>query len=49
MVKLAGGIGPQTELPLTGLKAPEGIAVDRAGNVYVAVYGNQRVVKLPAH
>ena len=35
-------------LPFTGLSYPEGLAVDRAGNVYVADRGNDRVVKLPA-
>jgi serine/threonine protein kinase, bacterial len=46
-VKLAGGSGPQTELPFTGLNHPEGVAVDGAGSVYVTDYRNNRVVKLP--
>jgi serine/threonine-protein kinase len=37
----------QTTLPFTGLRGPEGIAVDSAGAVYVADYGNGRVVSLP--
>jgi DNA-binding beta-propeller fold protein YncE len=35
-------------LLLTGLKVPYGVAVDGAGSVYVADYGSQQVVKLPA-
>jgi DNA-binding beta-propeller fold protein YncE len=37
----------QTELPFTGLNRPSGVAVDAAGSVYVADYGNKRVVKSP--
>ncbi|HEX9175994.1 MAG TPA: hypothetical protein VF874_07835 [Mycobacterium sp.] len=41
--------GPtQTVLPFTGLDGPWGVAVDTAGNVYVADTGNSRVVKLAA-
>jgi len=36
------------ELPFTGLNKPGGVAVDNAGNVYVADTGNARVLKLPA-
>ena len=39
---------PQVELPFTGLNSPAGVAVDTAGNVYVADDHNNRVVKLPA-
>jgi serine/threonine protein kinase, bacterial len=39
---------PQTVLPFTGLDIPIGVAVDRAGNVYVADAGNNRVVQLAA-
>jgi serine/threonine-protein kinase len=35
-------------LPFTGLNSPWGVAVDSAGNLYVADSGNGRVVKLPA-
>ena len=39
---------PQVELPFTGVNDPEGVAVDSAGNLYVADNGNSRVLKLPA-
>jgi len=35
-------------LPFTGLKNPDGVAVDAAGNLYVSEYGSRRVLKLPA-
>jgi serine/threonine-protein kinase len=38
----------QTVLPLAGISNPGGVAVDAAGNVYVADTGNNRVVKLAA-
>ena len=40
--------GPQVTLPFTGLDDPEGVAVDAAGDLYVADYGNNRVLKLAA-
>jgi NHL repeat len=43
--------GAQVELPFTGLKGPSRVAVDFAGNIYVADSddsGNNRVLKLPA-
>jgi len=40
--------GPQVTLPFTGLSAPNGVAVDSAGNLYVADGLNGQVVKLPA-
>jgi serine/threonine-protein kinase len=46
-IKLAAGSRIQTVLPFTGLDSSLwGVAVDAAGNVYVAV--NNRVVKLSA-
>jgi serine/threonine-protein kinase len=53
VVKLSVSTGTQTALPFTDLKTPLGVAVDAAGNVYVANedgtrIGNDRVVKLMA-
>ena len=36
----------QTDLPLTGLKDPNGVAVDADGDVYITDAGNRRVLKL---
>ncbi|WP_428844446.1 SBBP repeat-containing protein [Mycolicibacter sinensis] len=36
------------KLPFIGLKAPTGITVDYAGNIYVTGYGAAQVLKLPA-
>jgi serine/threonine protein kinase, bacterial len=38
----------QTVLPFTGLREPQGLAVDSAGTAYVTDFGNNRVLKLPA-
>lgn len=38
----------QVVLPFTGLNDPFGVAVDSAGNVYAADFGNNRVLKLAA-
>ena len=38
----------QVELPFTDLNRPGGVAVDTAGDVYVADTGHSRVLKLPA-
>ena len=35
-------------LPFTGLKDPDGVAVDSAGNLYVTDSDNNRVLKLAA-
>ncbi len=49
VLRLAAGATTQTELPFTGLNRPMGVAVDTAGNVYVADSDNNRVLKLPPH
>lgn len=36
------------QLPFSGLKSPEGVAVDISGNVFVADTGNGRILKYPA-
>ncbi|CAM4307387.1 Serine/threonine-protein kinase PknD [Mycobacterium basiliense] len=38
----------ETVLPFTGLKSPQGLAVDHDGAVLVVDAGNRRVLKLPA-
>ena len=38
----------QTVLPFTGLKLPRSVAVDSSGTVYLADWGNNRVLKLAA-
>jgi serine/threonine protein kinase, bacterial len=38
----------QVVLPFTGLNGPVGVAVDAAGNLYVADNGNSRVLRQPA-
>jgi serine/threonine protein kinase, bacterial len=47
-VKLPAGSSTQTELPFTGLSGPAGVAVDAAGNLYLADSRNSRVLKLAA-
>jgi serine/threonine protein kinase, bacterial len=49
VVKLAAGSSSPTVLPFTGLSYSFGVAVDAAGNVFVADSGaNERLVKLAA-
>ena len=38
---------PQTTVG-SGLSSPAGVAVDGAGDVFIADYGNNRVVEVPA-
>jgi serine/threonine-protein kinase len=38
----------QTVLPFIGLQAPDGVAVDTTGNLYVTDLASNRVVKLAA-
>jgi hypothetical protein len=50
---IAFGPGTQTTLPVSvgmpplALKKPGGVAVDSSGDVFIADYGNSRVVKIP--
>ncbi len=50
MLKLAAGANTQRVLPFSGLNTGDAylanVAVDTAGNVYIADYGNNRVLKL---
>jgi DNA-binding beta-propeller fold protein YncE len=48
MLILRGGTAPQRDLPIAGLNRPIGLAVDGAGNVYIADNHNHRVLKLSA-
>jgi hypothetical protein len=49
VLKVAAGATEQTVLPLTGLKSPDKVAVDGAGNLYVVDNsGFGRVVTLNA-
>ena len=45
---IAPAYSSQTPLPFTGVNLPTGVAVDTAGNVYVADLGNDRVARLEA-
>jgi serine/threonine-protein kinase len=49
MLKLPAGSNTPMMLPFSGLSLPDGVAVDTAGDVYVADSGHNRVVKLWAH
>jgi serine/threonine protein kinase, bacterial len=46
--KYAAGSTTPVELPFNGLNGPDGVAIDTAGNVYVADYNNSRVLELLA-
>jgi serine/threonine-protein kinase len=48
VLKLPAQSSTWVELPFTGLSAPAGVAVDRAGNVYVTDLHGNRVLKLLA-
>jgi hypothetical protein len=45
--KTATGYGPQTTLPASGLAFPSGIALDGAGNLFIADSGDNQVLELP--
>jgi DNA-binding beta-propeller fold protein YncE len=47
VIKLVKESNTSITLPFNGLNSPQGVAVDAAGNVYVADAGNNRVLKLP--
>ena len=47
MVEVPAGGGAQTTVG-TGLSGPYGVAVDGAGDVFIADTGNNRVVEVPA-
>jgi serine/threonine protein kinase, bacterial len=46
--KLSAGSNSPVKPPFTGLKDPLGVAVDAAGNLYVAENGSNQVLKLLA-
>jgi len=45
---MTAGATTATELPVADLRNPAGVAVDSAGDLYVADRGNNRVLKLAA-
>ena len=45
---IAFGPGVQTTVPASGLSHPDGVAVDGAGDIFIADSGNNRVVEVPA-
>ena len=48
VLQLPADAATPIELPFTGLASPHGIAVDRAGTIYVTDRGNNRVVLMTA-
>jgi serine/threonine protein kinase, bacterial len=48
VLTLGAGSATPTVLPFTGLSYPSGVAVDSAGDLYVADNDNNRVLKLAA-
>ena len=48
VLKLAPGESTPAALPVTGLREPFGVAVDKTGNLYVVDRDHNQVLKLPA-
>jgi hypothetical protein len=48
VVEVPAGGGAQTTVPTNSLSYPTGVAVDGAGNVFIADYYNSRVLEVPA-
>lgn len=48
-VWISNGAAPGSTVPQYQFKAPQGVAVDQLGNVYVADTGNAAIVEIPAN
>ncbi|NEE59116.1 hypothetical protein G3M55_83100, partial [Streptomyces sp. SID8455] len=48
VVKVPADGSGQVTVPTTGLLHPNGLALDSAGNLFVADFVNDRVVRIPA-